>query len=100
MPRLTMETSHALGQEEAVRRLKKKLSALTDIYQSRVNDLQKEWNGNRFSFGFKAAGMKVAGALTVEDAEVKLDAKLPLAAMIFKGKIEERVREELGKLLV
>jgi hypothetical protein len=37
--------------------------------------------------------------VTVEPNEVKLHGVLPFAAMMFKGKIEQTVREELEKLL-
>lgn len=99
MPRLAIETSHALGQEEALRRLNDKADLLKDMYQDQCSDLHQAWNGNTLSFAFKAMGMKVAGTVTAEDSQVKLEAQLPLAAMVFKGKIEARIREQLGNLL-
>jgi hypothetical protein len=99
MPRLTIETSHRLGEEEALRRLKDKVGALKATFQGQFSDLREEWNGNTFSFGFRAAGMKVAGRATVAAAQVTLDAELPLAVTVFKGMIRARVNEELGNLL-
>lgn len=99
MPRLTIETSHALGEEEARRRLKDKVDAIKDAYQGQFADLREEWNGNEFSFGFKAAGMKVAGTAKVAASQVTLETELPLAAMMFKGMIKSRVDKELGSLL-
>ncbi len=94
-----METPHALGQEEALRRLKEKFSLAKAKYEGQFSGLQEQWNGSTFSFAFKTVGMKVQGTVTVEAAAVKLDAQLPLAAMIFKGKIRQRIREELDRLL-
>jgi len=68
-------------------------------YGDQVSELSEEWDGNTLSFGFKAMGMKVSGTLGVEPSQVRLAADLPLAAMMFKGKIEQRVREELDGLL-
>jgi hypothetical protein len=51
------------------------------------------------TYSFKAMGIAVQGTLTVEPADVKLDAELPWVAMAFRGTIESKVREELGKLL-
>ncbi len=99
MPRITMATEHALGSDEAVRRLKEKFSFARDTYGSQVSDLREEWDGHILSFGFKSMGMKVEGTVTVEDSQAKLDAKIPLAAMIFRGAIEKQIREELGDLL-
>jgi len=99
MPRVTVETSHALTEEEAVQRLKDKLSALKDTYQGQFSDLREEWNGNTFSYGFKAAGMKFAGTVTVQDSLVKLAAELPLATIMFKGMIKAQIDKQLGELL-
>ena len=99
MPRLTVETSHMLGNEEALRRLKDKVSALKETYQGHFSELREEWDGNTFSFGFKAAGMKVAGRAMVEASQVRLAAELPLAVMVFKRMIQARINEELGSLL-
>jgi hypothetical protein len=43
--------------------------------------------------------MKVAGTLAVEPANVKLNVDLPFAAMLFKKAIEDRVRQEVGRML-
>lgn len=99
MPRVTVETSHALSEEEAVQRLKDKLSALKETYQGQFSDLCEEWNGNTFSYSFRAAGMKFAGTVTVQDSLVKLAAVLPLATIMFRGVIKAQVDKQLGELL-
>ncbi len=99
MPHITMETPHTLGQEEAARRLKEKFGLVTAAYGSQVGDLQQEWNDSVLSFAFTAVGMKVSGTVTVGEAAVKMDAKVPLAAMMVRGMIEKRIGEELGNLL-
>ena len=99
MPHITMDAPHALGQDEAARRLKEKFSSVTEAYGSQVGDLQQQWNGPALSFAFKTMGMKVSGTVTVEDAAVKMDAQVPVAAMMVRGMIEKRIREELGNLL-
>lgn len=99
MPRINMQIPHQLGEEEALRRLKEKLDIAMNTYQSQVSDLHQQWDGQQLSFGFKVVGMKVSGTLTVDDSAVKLAAALPFAAMMFKGTIERRLREELGGLL-
>ena len=44
-------------------------------------------------------GFKVGGTLAVEDTAANIDVDLPLAAMMVKGMIEQRVRQELGTVL-
>ncbi|MEE8452813.1 MAG: polyhydroxyalkanoic acid system family protein [Thermoguttaceae bacterium] len=99
MPRLTMETSHTLGQEEATRRLKEKFDVARRDHGAQVSDLHEEWTDHTLSFGFKSMGMKIEGTVEVRGDCVRLDTKLPMAAAIFKGMIETRVRGELGDLL-
>ncbi len=99
MPKLTMETPHELGQEEATHRLQHGFSFVKSNFQGHLSDVTEQWDGNALAFGFKAMGMKVAGNVTVEDSVVRLDADLPLAAIMFKGTIEQRVRKELDRLL-
>jgi hypothetical protein len=99
MPRLTMETPHALGQDEALRRLREKFDSVRAQHGDQVKNLNEEWTDHTLNFSFNAMGMGVSGAVKVEDSAVKLDAELPFAAMLFKGAIENRIRAELGDLL-
>jgi hypothetical protein len=99
MPQITMETPHTLGREEAARRLKEKFGSVRAKFGSQVNNLREEWTDHTFSFGFKAMGMGVTGTVHVDDASVKLNADLPLAAMLFKRSIEQQIRQELSGLL-
>jgi hypothetical protein len=100
MPKLQLDIPHSLGQEEATRRLKEKFAAASAEYQGQVSNFRQEWRDHTFSFGFHALGMAVTGTVAVEDAVVKLVTQLPLTASLFKGVIEERLRQEVGKLLV
>lgn len=99
MPRWTMETEHQLGREEAIRRLKEKFVETRRQYGEDVDELEERWEDHTFRFGFRALGMKVAGTITVDEDRVRLDTELPMAAMLVRGMIEQRVREQLGDLL-
>jgi hypothetical protein len=100
MPKLNVEVPHTLGRDEAARRLKQQFDLARGAYGSYVSDLQEQWNDDHtLTFGFKAMGMKVAGTLAVEDALVRVLVELPLAAMMIKGTIEQRTRQELTQIL-
>ena len=99
MPRLTIEAPYSLGREEALRRMKEKSDEVVRAFGAQVGDLHQEWNDDVLSFRFKTAGMKFSGTAQVEDSRVTLDVQLPLAAMLFKGKAEQRIRKELDELL-
>lgn len=51
------------------------------------------------TFAFKTMGFKISGAVTINDNDVKVDADLPFAAMLFKGRIESEVRETMERAL-
>jgi hypothetical protein len=99
MGQLALDIPHALTQEEAARRLKKKIAAARAEHEGRVSDLREEWLEHKFSFAFKAMGMAVSGTVAVEPTLIRLAATLPMAAMFFKGAIEERIRKEIGTMM-
>ena len=99
MPRLLLEVPHALDQDEAMRRLKEKFAAARAEYQDRVSKFHDEWKDHTFSFSLQALGMGVSGTVAVEPRKVRLEVALPLAAMLFKRAIEDRLRQEIDGLL-
>jgi hypothetical protein len=100
MAQLLLDIAHSLGREEATRRLKEKFAAAQSKYQGQVSNFREEWQDHTFSFGFQALGMAVTGTVAVGDKDVKLATSLPMAAAMFKGMIEQRIRQEVGDLLV
>lgn len=99
MPRLSLEISHTLGQEEATRRLKEMFAAAHTEHQDRVNDFHDEWKGHTFFFAFKVLGMAIDGSVAVEPEKIVLEAKIPFAAMLAKRAIEDRLRKEVAVAL-
>ena len=95
MPKLTMEVPHSLGQDEAVRRLKDKLREA----EGAADDMHQEWHDHTLSFHFEVMGMKIQGTMAVEDKAVRVDVDLPLAAVMVKGMIQQRVQQELAAVL-
>jgi hypothetical protein len=99
MPSLQLTFPHQLGQEEAVSRLRRLLTKVKDKYQDQVSNLQESWNDNKLTFGFTTYGFNISGNVLVEPAQVRLDGQIPMAAMIFKGKIESAIRDQMAKEL-
>jgi Putative polyhydroxyalkanoic acid system protein (PHA_gran_rgn) len=64
-----------------------------------MSNLEEQWDGNRLEYAFSTFGFNIKGDLNVEPGEVRVNGSLPFAAMMFKGKIEQSVREELEKVL-
>lgn len=99
MPRMEMSIPHKLGREEALRRVKDKADFLQKTYGAQASQSDQEWKDNVLTFTIQAMGMRVPGSVTVDEAEVRLAADLPLMAMAFKGVAERRVRDELEQML-
>lgn len=99
MPKLSVSIPHALTQEEALRRLKDRLELARGSLQEHVSNLQEHWEGNEVQFSFTTHGFGVKGCLRSEPSEVRVQADLPLPALIFKKMLEQQIREELTKVL-
>ena len=99
MPKLTVAVEHSLTREEAVSRLQGFLSVIKERYQDKINNLEENWETHSGSFSFSVMGFSTSGTVLVEANEVKIDGKLPLAAMMFKGMVEQQIREQLVRIL-
>lgn len=99
MPKLTVAVEHSLTPEEAVDRLQRFLSVLKERYQDKISNLEESWETHGGSFSFSVMGFSTSGTVSVDPSEVKIDGKLPLAAMMFKGTIEQQIRDQLDRIL-
>ena len=99
MPGFLTAVDHTLGQADAQSRVSTFLDQVQNQYQDMVSSWTGEWEDNKLNFELTAMGMKVTGVLEVLDDAVLVGGKIPFAMMMFKGKMENTMREELRKLL-
>jgi predicted NBD/HSP70 family sugar kinase len=99
MPRLHLSIPHQLPVAEALKRIKTLISESKKQFGDKVTDVEEHWDGNRGTFSFTAMGFTVSGTLDVKKKEVELDGNLPWAALPFKRRIEETIREKGEELL-
>ena len=99
MPSAKLTIPHQLGQEEAAKRIRGFMEKVKQRYQNQVSDLAEQWTDDRLDFSFKTYGFNIKGQMHVEPAEVRFEAQIPLAAMMFKGKIEQTIRDEMTRVL-
>jgi hypothetical protein len=88
-----------LGKQEARSRLEAFADRVRAKYEGQVKDVKQSWDGDTLCFGFRTLGSNFDGRLTVEEDRLSVGGSLPFAAMIFKGKIESTIREELERLM-
>lgn len=87
---------HNTTRDTARRTVEQKLDSLLHQFGGQAEDLHHEWIGDTLEFKGKARGMSLQGSVEVTDATVIVDAKLPLLARAFEGKIREAVEREVG----
>jgi len=99
MPNLNVSVPHNLSTDEATSRIKNLLRQALEQYGQSVKDLQEQWRDNGGDFSFEVMGFKVNGAFDVQPRAVEVTGDLPLAASMFKGRIESAIKERLASLL-
>jgi len=99
MPSMNLAISHSLSKEEAIERVQRHIELAKQMYGSHVSNLDEQWSENVLYYGFSAMGFATSGTVRVEEGQVHVDTKLPLAAVMFRGRIEETVRTQLGRIL-
>jgi hypothetical protein len=99
MPSYNVSVPHELGQDDALARLRRFLDDVQRDYAAHVRDVRGEWIENRLQFGFVATGLPISGTLVVEETIVHVAGPLPLAAALFRGRIEQTIRDQLQRLL-
>ncbi len=109
MNKIHASAPHALGLDEAKQRIKGFLDqAQAKLAQGPVSapgippvsgSVEQKWEENVCEFTFSAQGQSISGTIEVAADKVDVAAKLPLAAFMFKGKIESALQEGLVAIL-
>src|SRR3954469_1324712 len=99
MPKFGVRVPHQLSKDDARSRLERFVEMIEAKYADRVSDLQQSWEGDTLKFHFKTYGIPLDGGITVADKELNVAGDIPFTAMMFKGKIESEIREQLEKIV-
>jgi len=99
MASYSVTVPHKLGQATALARVERFLDDMRRDYADRISDVRGQWSGNRLQFGFSASGISINGTLEVEENAVHVNGPLPLMAAMFRGRIEQTIRDDLERLL-
>ncbi|WP_153559262.1 polyhydroxyalkanoic acid system family protein [Roseimaritima sediminicola] len=99
MPAFKTSVPHGLSADEAKQRVDALMQTIDKKYPGMVNNLTSQWNDNRLSLAFTVYGFDIKSDLVVEDQRVDIDGKIPLAALPFKGKVQETISTKLQELL-
>jgi putative polyhydroxyalkanoate system protein len=99
MPKFSVQVPHTLTPDEARARLDRFAEVLQHKYPNQVSDLEQSWENDTLRFRFKTYGIPLEGGIIVGERDLNLNGDLPFSAMMFRGKIESTIREELEQLM-
>ena len=99
MPQIEVRTPHALPPGEVAERLRRFGEALKKKHGDKVTLLKEEWLGETLDFSLVVQGITISGKLTVSDQQVTVISKVPLTAMLFRGRIEKDIQSGIRDAL-
>jgi hypothetical protein len=96
MPSFSTTVSHSLEKQAAIEKLKGLMDNMRNKYKE-ATDVQGVWIGNVMNFSLKVMGFSIQGKVTVEDKVATVEGQLPIAAALFRGRIEDSIKTEMEK---
>ena len=99
MPTSKLQIAHQLGTAEARQRISKFAEATRQRPGPLISDIQDSWADDSGTFSFRVLGLTISGRVKVENNQVQIDIDYPMAALAFKGHIEQDIRAKGEALL-
>jgi len=96
---MKISIDYNIEKNEAIRRIKNLVPKLKEEFKTQISDTYEKWEGDNADFGFKIMGFNIVGKFMMTHNQAIIDANLPFAALMFKGMIESKIREEAEKIL-
>ena len=100
MPKLNITIPHTLTADEATSRIRRLLNDLKVEHDDKISDLQEEWGNDTGKFACSVMGFRVSGILAIEPSQVSITGHLPLAAMLFKSRLETMIKKHAAEELL
>ncbi len=99
MPKFSVTVPHQLSREDASRLLDRFVEeVLLTKFKDSIGELEQQRDGDALTFKLKTFGIQLSGKAVATDSDFVVDGDLPFAAVMFKGKIESSIREQLERL--
>jgi len=96
---MKVEIEHNLPQDKAISCAENIFKDLSEKFKDEFSDLEQKTKANKISFSFKARGMGLSGNITVNENQVIIESRLPLAARMFQALIENKIKENADKMM-
>ena len=99
MNNIDLKIPHTIGQEEALKRIKKLLTNLQEEHAKTIRNVKEKWNGQEGSFNFSAKGFQVSGKIYVGVDTVRINSRLPFVLTFYKNTIAKTIWAKGTELL-
>jgi hypothetical protein len=96
---LVLSIPHALGKEEAVRRLKSGLASVPANFGQVLTVQEEVWTGDHLQFRISALGQVASGTIDVAQDHVRLEVALPWVLAQLVEKIRPLIQKQ-GSLML
>ncbi len=95
LARLTLDLHYPIDLSEARQRLEKERLRLTTYLGEQGGTGAATWEEDVLKFSARILGGTIEGNLTLADGTANLDANVPFPMLMFRGKLESRLRKIL-----
>ncbi|HEX7152856.1 MAG TPA: polyhydroxyalkanoic acid system family protein [Thermoanaerobaculia bacterium] len=95
---MRVAVEHNTTRDRARRIVDQKLQTLLGQFGHHTKETEHEWTGDVLRFKGKAQGLSIEGTVEITDQMMIVDAKLPLLAKPFEGRIRQTVETEAANL--
>lgn len=96
---MEVKIPHNLGKEESISRIKLFLNNAGENFKDDISNLTQNWQDNKADVSFTAKGFNISCEIIFNESEVIIKGSLPFTLKFFKGKIEDTIKTEAGKIL-
>ncbi|GMQ80405.1 MAG: hypothetical protein BMS9Abin04_390 [Planctomycetia bacterium] len=97
MPKVSVKVPHGGDPKDIVKKIQTALEKTVGSFEG--HDLSIDWQDTTGQFHFKSLGFTIAGTAQVDQDQVAVDIQLPLAAMMFKDRVEKAVSKNLTRAI-
>lgn len=100
MARFNVEVPHAVDRTVAAERLRGFSDRVRSQLPGDVKDIVERWDADgNLDFSFRAFGFSVSGRLENRPGSIAVTGAIPLAALPFRGRIENEIRERIREAI-
>jgi hypothetical protein len=99
MPSFHVRVPHSLSPQSVQTRIDRLLASFTSGEIPDIHTLESRWSDNELHLRWQTRGLVLQGTLVIQATYVEVSGALPLAAALFRGRLERTIREELSRVL-